>query len=123
MKPNLKTAIATLLIIGSVAFLSLGNAPKSTSTANDPVAMVSNGALLLDVRTPGEFGNGHIQGAVNIPVDQLQARLAELGAKDKSIVVYCQSGGRSAAAKSLLDRAGFTTVYDLGPMSAWPQKR
>ncbi|MBI4816902.1 MAG: rhodanese-like domain-containing protein [Deltaproteobacteria bacterium] len=85
--------------------------------------MVSNGALLLDVRTPGEFGNGHIQGAVNIPVDQLQARLAELGAKDKSIVVYCQSGGRSAAAKSLLDRAGFTTVYDLGPMSAWPQKR
>lgn len=81
--------------------------------------LVAGGARLLDVRSPGEFASGHLDGALNIPVDVLPGRLAELGEKDVAIVVYCQSGGRSARASSILTTAGFHTVADLGAMSRW----
>ena len=68
---------------------------------------------LLDVRSPMEFRSGHLAGAVNIDVQVLGTRLAELP-KDKPIVVYCQSGSRSGRAASALERAGFSEVYDLG---------
>ncbi len=80
--------------------------------------LVSKGAQLVDVRTPGEFSSGHINGAKNIPVDQVGGRLGEL-ARDCAVVVYCRSGGRSASAAGVLKGAGFEEVYDLGPMSAW----
>lgn len=75
------------------------------------------GAKLVDVRTPGEYGAGHLQGALNIPVDELAARIAEIGAKNEPVVVYCRSGKRSARAKGILVDAGFTNVHDLGAMS------
>ncbi len=75
------------------------------------------GATLIDVRTPGEFAEGHLAGAVNIPVDALQTRLNEVGAKDKPVVVYCRSGKRSARAKGLLKEAGYLKVFDLRAMS------
>lgn len=78
---------------------------------------VSAGALLLDVRTPEEYAGGHIAGARNIPVHELAAQLSGLP-RDRDVVVYCRSGGRSAAAAGMLVRAGFR-VLDLGPMHAW----
>lgn len=80
--------------------------------------LVAQGAQLVDVRSPGEFGFGHLQGAKNIAVDQLPARLGELD-KAKPVVLYCQSGARSRSAGGLLLGSGFTAVYDLGPMRAW----
>lgn len=80
--------------------------------------LVAAGAQLVDVRTPGEFGGGHIAGARNIPVDTIGSRLGELD-KTRPVVVYCRSGGRSAAAAGVLVGAGFSSVSDLGPMSAW----
>ncbi|KXK49367.1 MAG: rhodanese domain-containing protein [Chloroflexi bacterium OLB13] len=74
--------------------------------------------VLLDVRTPAEFAEGHIPGAVNIPVDALQSRLSEVPS-DVPVVVYCRSGNRSATASQILDRAGYETVYDLGGIIAW----
>jgi phage shock protein E len=82
-------------------------------------ALVANGAMLLDVRTPGEFAAGHIEGARNIPVDQLSARIAEVGPKETPVVVYCRSGARSGRAAALLRSAGFTRVEDVGAMSRW----
>ena len=82
--------------------------------------LVDGGALLLDVRSPGEFGSMHIPGATNIPVQELKGRLGELGAKDRDIVLYCASGMRSGGAAGMLRGAGFTSVHDLGPMAAWP---
>ena len=79
---------------------------------------VSNGALLLDVRTKAEYASGHVEQAVNIPVQELPARLAEVGSKDRAVVVYCRSGGRSAVATDLLQQAGYR-VLDVGPMSAY----
>lgn len=79
--------------------------------------LVAAGATLVDVRTPGEFGGGHAEGARNIPVDEIEARMGEIP-RDKTVVVYCASGRRSASAASVLSRAGYT-VRDLGPLSAW----
>jgi phage shock protein E len=81
--------------------------------------IVSQGGVLLDVRTREEHADGHLPKSLNIPVQELGARLPELADKNRAIVVYCRSGGRSAAATALLVSAGFTQVYDLGAMSNW----
>jgi phage shock protein E len=83
-------------------------------------ALVAEGALLLDVRSAGEFANGHLVGARNIPVGELASRITELDDKLRPIVVYCASGMRSASAAAVLRRAGFSRVEDLGGMSRWP---
>jgi len=75
---------------------------------------IQQGALVIDVRTPAEFASGHYKGAINIPVADLQARLAEIGDKQKPLVVYCASGIRSAKAAGILVAAGFTDVTNAG---------
>lgn len=80
--------------------------------------LVEQGALLLDVRTPAEFCEGHLANAQNIPVQELPSRLHEVGPTSRPIVVYCRSGGRSALARQLLTQAGYA-VRDIGPMQAW----
>lgn len=82
-------------------------------------ALVKDGAKLVDVRTPSEYGGGHIEGAINIPLNELGGRMSELGDKAGPIVVYCRSGGRSGKAKQQLQAEGFSAVYNLGPMTAW----
>jgi len=76
--------------------------------------LVRCGARLLDVRTPAEFAEEHVPGATNIPVQELQERLGELGATDRPLVVYCRSGARSARATALLRAHGFNAVHDVG---------
>ncbi len=80
--------------------------------------MVRDGAVLLDVRTTGEFAGGHIDGARNIPLSDLPSRVGELKKEGKPIVVYCQSGMRSGSAVRLLAGEGLSVV-DLGAMSRW----
>lgn len=75
---------------------------------------------LIDVRTPMEFQSGHIPGALNIDVQVLPARLKDVP-KDKPVVLYCRSGNRSASAAGVLQRAGYTEIYDLGGIGAWAQ--
>ena len=72
---------------------------------------------LLDVRTPGEFAQGHIKGAINIPYDQLNKHLASLD-KETDIVVYCRSGRRSGLAEAELKKLGFTNVHNAGGYEA-----
>lgn len=91
----------------------------STSAAEAKRLVAEDGGRLLDVRTPGEFASGHLDGAKNIPVQELSARIAEVGSKDVPIVVYCRSGARSSSATKLLREAGFTKVANLGAMSRW----
>lgn len=76
--------------------------------------LVRNGAIILDVRTPGEFSSGHIKGAINIPVDQLSKNLAKLKDKNKTIITCCASGMRSASAKGILKSNGYTDVHNGG---------
>ena len=82
-------------------------------------ALVKSGAQLIDVRTPGEFSSGHVEGARNIPVQELGERIGEVGPKDVPVVLYCRSGARSAKAKRMLESSGFREVHDVGAMSRW----
>ena len=77
-------------------------------------ALVAQGALLYDVRTPEEFELGHIQGAINLPLDQLRARKNELpGDKHQPIYVMCQVGQRGYLAQQILKHYGYENVYNL----------
>ena len=73
--------------------------------------IIAAGALLVDVRTPGEFAEGHVKGSVNIPLDRVQSQLATFKNR-KNIIVFCRSGGRSSQAKSILEQNGFTNVVN-----------
>jgi phage shock protein E len=76
---------------------------------------IGEGALLIDVRTLSEFKQAHIEGAGNIPFDQIEKRVAELGDdKNRPVVVYCRSGRRSSIARKTLQKLGFTDVIDGG---------
>src|SRR5512137_2670262 len=78
--------------------------------------------LLLDVRTPQEYAEGHIAGAVNVPHDQLATRVAEVP-KDKDVVLYCRSGRRAGIAADVLAANGYTRLSHLeGDMNAWIEK-
>ena len=81
----------------------------------------STAPFLLDVRSPEEYREGHIPGAVNIPYDELEQRLAEVSAgKEDEIVVYCRSGRRAGIAEAFLLAAGYKNVKDLdGHMLSW----
>jgi phage shock protein E len=82
-------------------------------------ALVAEGAKLVDVRTREEFDAKHLPAAVNVPVQQLGERLTELEPKSQSLILYCRSGHRSGLAYDQLKKAGFSKLYDLGPMTAW----
>lgn len=72
----------------------------------DLKALHLGGAIILDVRTAGEFRAGHIRGAVNVPLDQLKASVGDLKKYGKPIITCCLSGGRSAMALGILSQAG-----------------
>ncbi|WP_413735597.1 rhodanese-like domain-containing protein [Shewanella sp. BJSY2023SW005] len=76
---------------------------------------VAQGAMLVDVRTPEEYAEGHLPEAVNIPFEQITEAFAKQGiAKDTPVVVYCRSGRRSGIAKESLEKAGYQEVYNGG---------
>lgn len=116
----LKPALTFLAVVGLVAALLVPNLVRGDNIAPaEAKQLVEDGARLLDVRTPAEFAAGHIPGALNIPVQELDRRMGELGAKERPVVIYCRSGNRSAKAKAALEGAGFKAVHDLGAMTRW----
>ena len=93
---------------------SLGVSGVDTATAKE---RIKRGATVIDVRTPAEYASGHYESARNIPLQELQHRLAEVGDKQKALVVYCTSGRRSAQADKILTAAGFTDVTNAGGLT------
>lgn len=79
----------------------------------DFAELMQQGAVIIDVRTKGEFQTGHIKGAINIPLQTLSQNLTKFK-KDKPIITCCASGMRSASAKGILKSNGFTQVYNGG---------
>ncbi len=77
--------------------------------------IITNGAVIVDVRTKGEFQSGHLRNSVNIPVDSLEQNINKLK-KDKPVITCCASGARSASAMRTLKSNGFNQVYNGG---AW----
>jgi phage shock protein E len=136
---HLTILFAATLLAGT----ALGDEPASVpapqaappaSAAQPGVPLVSQDALLarqakhdpalflLDVRTPEEFAAGHVPGAVNIPHDQVDARVGEVP-KDKDVVLYCRSGHRASLAATVLAKNGYTRLSHLeGDMNGWVEK-
>ncbi len=84
--------------------------------------MIDQGAAtLVDVRTPQEYAQGHIPGAVSLPLDRLSVMAQKkLPDKDKPVIVYCLSGGRSAQAAMILTQMGYKDIRNLGGITGWP---
>ena len=78
------------------------------------IAAIEKGAVIVDVRNPYEFKQGHIQGSKNIPVNEIRSKVEMIRKWNKPVITVCLSGGRSAAAKSVLASAGIE-VYNGGP--------
>lgn len=75
---------------------------------------MEKGAVIIDVRNPNEFRQGHIEGSKNIPVNEIRSKVEMIRKWNKPVIAVCLSGGRSAAAKSVLSAAGIE-VYNGGP--------
>ena len=80
------------------------------------------GAVLLDVRTPQEYQEGHIPGSQNVPLQQLDKVEEVTENKDTVLYVYCRSGARSRQAVSLLQAMGYTNIHNIGGIAAYSGK-
>jgi NADPH-dependent 2,4-dienoyl-CoA reductase/sulfur reductase-like enzyme/rhodanese-related sulfurtransferase len=105
-----------LMQLGYTNVTNGGGLSQMMSRRNVQVAApkASNGPLIVDVRTPAEFAGGAYDGAINIQLDELPARVAELGDKSRDITLYCASGARSAYGQRILQQMGFTNVTNGG---------
>ena len=109
---------ATALAIFIVANASgLGHAgPDADERQAAKMALENGDAQLIDVRTPREYAENGLDGAKNIPLQDIDKRLEEIGNIEDPVVLYCRSGNRSAQAADILQRNGFGEVYDLGAL-------
>lgn len=107
-------AIALTLSIGLLAALTACSTNAATTTTTN--------ATIIDVRTPGEYAAGHLEGAVNIDVSAatFKSQISAL-APTGTYALYCHSGNRAAQAKAIMDAAGFTQVTNLGSIDAASQ--
>jgi len=101
-------------------FFNRGAGAKKISQKEAKEIMDSRKVTLVDVRTPGEYAQGYIKGAMLLPLDRLAIDASKkLSDKDAEIFVYCLSGSRSRSAVSLLVRAGYTNVSNIGGIGSW----
>ena len=114
--PVILVALAVLVAGGGAYFFTMRRGDMPPDQAK---RLVDSGALLVDVRTREEFAAGHVPGAVNLPVQELDQRMSELP-RDRDLVLYCRSGHRSGRAAGMLKDAGYAKVHNLGAMSRWP---
>ncbi|MBP2667428.1 MAG: sulfurtransferase [Firmicutes bacterium] len=119
-----KMTIRLCLMLLVVALVSgCGQSPVGASmdvSVDEALQLWQNKeAIIIDVRTPEEYRDGHIPGVTNIPLDELEQRMNEVP-KDKKVVLICRSGNRSAQGTKLLRNKGFSNVFNsTGGMSSW----
>ena len=94
---------------------------KLFSAPADFKQVLTNGGLLIDVRTKTEFADGHLKGSINIPLDELPKKISDLQKMEKPIITVCRSGNRSGIAKRILKSAGIE-VYNGGAWNSLEQK-
>ncbi len=90
------------------------DAIKNLFTPVDYSELMERKAIIIDVRSRGEFQSGHIQGSINFPVDELEKHLSKLKVKEQPIITCCASGMRSGIAKNILQDKGYKEVYNGG---------
>ncbi len=108
------TMLAALLVGAAWYFLLRNRNRQAPLTQQQLTELRRAGAQILDVRSPGEFSQGHAKGARNIPLGALREHLDELD-RTRPVLTCCASGARSASARSILLKAGFKEVHNVGP--------
>ena len=106
-----------ILILAAVVAVVFVLKKAGQISAKDAVAHLKSGALVIDVRTPGEFSSGHLPNALNFPLDEIETALPRRF-KDKSqvLLLHCLSGMRSGVAQGKLKRLGYASVFNLGSL-------
>lgn len=117
MDTNTAMYIAIAILATFVVIQKIRNRKASTMTIKEKL---SEGALVIDVRSPEEFATGAYPKAKNIPLDSLGSSMGKLP-KDKPIVLYCASGARSGQAARMLKAAGFDNVVSAGGLADMPR--
>jgi phage shock protein E len=97
--------------MGLLDFLGFGNKTKKIAE------FIANGAIIIDVRSSGEFSNGHIKGAINIPLGEISFKIEEIKKFDKPVIACCASGMRSGMATTTLRSSGIEAINGGGWMS------
>ncbi|USH04952.1 rhodanese-like domain-containing protein [Grimontia kaedaensis] len=105
-----RTIALTLTLCSALLVAPVASA---TERAEYGWEMIEQGAMVVDVRTPAEFDDGHLSGALNYPVTELDKHIQHLD-KDTPLVLYCRSGVRSGAAYQYLLSKGFTNLHNAG---------
>jgi len=103
------------LIIAAVVAIIFILKKAGQISPKDALAHLKNGALVIDVRSPGEFNSGHLPAAINIPLDKIETALPRR-VKDKNqiVLLHCLSGARSGMAKDKLKSLGYANAFNLG---------
>ena len=121
MKKILPVLLALLLLAGCAA--PAEEAAYRQINMDEAITMMEekSGYIILDVRTPEEFADKHIPGAINIPNETIETEeVPELPDKDQLILVYCRSGNRSKQASEKLVALGYTNIVEFGGINDWP---
>jgi phage shock protein E len=117
--PTNKNMNWTTLLIATVilaAFLMVSKGGQIS--AKDAAAYLKTGALVIDVRTPGEFNSGHLINAINIPLDEIATAVPQRWPdKSRVLLLQCQSGMRSGVAQKKLVSLGYTNAFNLGSLA------
>ena len=117
---NTSYILIGLAIVGFLIYNRvLSNVPSISSEENLKV-ISDNNYRFLDVRTNGEYSDGHIPNSIHIPLQDIQSRISEIEKiKDKKIIVYCRSGARSSMASKTLLKEGFDVSNLTGGIMSW----
>jgi phage shock protein E len=106
----MNTTIIIVIIVCAIVVVSVA---KNQATMAQIKKQLKNGALVIDVRSEQEYRTGHFGGAVNIPYDQFETRISEIGNnKERPVIVYCYAGSRSAVAFGILRKNGFSKAIN-----------
>ena len=105
----------TILVIAAIVAVIFMMKKSGQISAKDALEKLRNGALVIDVRSPGEFSSGHLPKAINIPLDEIESALPKrVKDKNQMLLLHCASGMRSGMAKSKLIGMGYTNAFNLG---------
>ena len=115
--------LLTLLLLAGCAAPAVQEGTYRQITMDEAIVMMEEESnyIILDVRTPEEFSEKHIPGAINIPNETIGTEeVPELPYKDQLILIYCRSGNRSKQASEKLVRLGYTNIVEFGGINDWP---
>ena len=112
--------IKLFIIFVSLFFITACTNQETKGLINkeQAISLMDKGAILIDVRTENEYLENHIEGAISLPLNDLDS-IMETYDENQVIIVYCQSGNRSHIAKGKLEEINYKNVYDFGSIENW----